>query len=169
MRILIDGYNLIFQCGLQGRVAGSFALEKARRRLISELTSRLDDASRSETTIVFDAKNRPIKEVVDEERINKMSIVYAVGHDDADSLIEELIRKHSTPKKLVVVSSDHRIHDAARRRKAKPIDSDIWYEQIENEARSSASKKVSSNDKPELGDYNPFPPGYGEDLTERKE
>jgi hypothetical protein len=37
-----------------------------------------------------------------------------------------LIRKHSSPRALTVVSSDHRLHRAARRRRATPIDSDRW-------------------------------------------
>ncbi len=163
MKTLIDGYNLIFQCGLQGRTAGSLALERARNRLISELTSRMDDEFRSSTTIVFDAKQRPLKEVVDEERINGLHVVYAIDHDEADSLIEELIRKHSTPKKLLVVSSDHRIRDAARRRKATAIDSDVWFDGLENQVSQRDPAESPADDKSGLGDYNPFPPGYGQE------
>lgn len=166
MNVLIDGYNLIFQCGLQGRTSGSLALEKARNRLMSELSSRLDDETRSKTTIVFDANNRPVKAVTDEEQINGLTIIYAVHHDEADSLIEELIRKHSTPKKLLVVSSDHRLHAAARRRKAIAIDSDVWFDQLEeNGPQSSPLSRVELDEKTPLADYNPFPPGYGEDLA----
>ena len=54
-----------------------------------------------------------------------------VEYEDADSLIEELIQKNSTPKNLTVVSSDHRLHRAALRRKATPIDSDVWFDELE--------------------------------------
>jgi len=124
----------------------------------------MDDESRSTTTIVFDANRRPIKEVADEERINGLHVIYAVEHEEADSLIEELIRKHPTPKKLLVVSSDHRMHDAARRRKATAIDSDAWFDGLENQVLPRDSADEPSDDKAGLGDYNPFPPGYGEDL-----
>ena len=36
-----------------------------------------------------------------------------------------------------MVSSDHRIQNAATRRKAKAIDSDVWLDQIESQPRSS--------------------------------
>ena len=161
MDILIDGYNLIFQCGLQGRVAGSLALEKARNRLISELSTRLNESTRQKTTIVFDANERPIKEVPDELRVNGLHVIYAVHHDDADSLIEELIRRHPTPKKLTVVSSDHRLHKAARRRKATAVDSEAWFDSLDHQL---GHKITEANDDTEPSDNNPFPPGYGEDL-----
>lgn len=131
MNLLIDGYNLIFQCGLQGRRAGSLALEAARNRLISELTTRLPEDQRSTTTIVFDASDRSLKHAPEEQRVNGIRVMFAVTHDDADALIEELIRTHSAPKSLTVVSSDHRLHKAALRRKSTPIDSDVWFEQLE--------------------------------------
>ena len=142
MNLLIDGYNLIFQCGLQGRRTDSLALEAARQRLISELTARLDDESRNRTTIVFDAADRPIKNVPDEQSINAMRVIFAVHHDEADSLIEELIRSHSNPKNLLVVSSDHRIHKSALRRKATPIDSDVWFERLERERHDAGMDRV---------------------------
>lgn len=162
MNVIIDGYNLIFQCGLQGRVAGSLALEKARNRLISELSTRLDEPARLEVTVVFDANDRPVKEVADEQQINGLHVVYAVHHDDADSLIEELIRRHPTPKKLTVVSSDHRLHAAARRRKATAVDSDVWFDRLEHNPRQQAIEVVDEEEPPSV--ENPFPPGYGEDL-----
>ncbi len=162
MNVIIDGYNLIFQCGLQGRTAGLLALEKARNRLISELSTRLDEPTRQQTTIVFDANDRPVTEVPDEQRINGLQIVYAVHHDDADSLIEELIRRHSTPKKLTVVSSDHRLHKAAKRRKATAIDSEVWFESLDH--RSNRKVIEASDVQTEPSGDNPFPPGYGEDL-----
>jgi predicted RNA-binding protein with PIN domain len=167
MNVIIDGYNLIFQCGLQGRTAGSLALEKARNRLISELSTRLDEPTREKTTIVFDANDRPVKEVADEQQINGLHVVYAADHDDADSLIEELIRRHPTPKKLTVVSSDHRLHEAARRRKATAVDSDVWFDRLDRNPRRPT--EVVDDGAPAIEDQpphidNPFPPGYGEDL-----
>ena len=164
MNILIDGYNLIFQCGLQGRAVSSLVLEKARNRLISELTARLDEQTRQKITIVFDAKDRPVKAVADQEQINGITIIYAVHHEEADSLIEELIRSHSTPKKLTVVSSDHRLHDAARRRRATAVDSDVWFDGLDAQQKKWPQDGPAQDDEANLTDYNPFPPGYGEDL-----
>jgi predicted RNA-binding protein with PIN domain len=130
MPIIIDGYNLIFTCGLEGKTRTPQSLEKARARLISAVASRTNEKDRSNTTIVFDAKRLPIKETSADFRTHQMRVLYAVDHEDADTLIEELIAKHSTPKKLIVVSSDHRLQTAATRRKATAVDSDVWYEQL---------------------------------------
>ncbi len=46
-----------------------------------------------------------------------MTILYAVNDEDADERIEKLIAAHSAPKNLTVVSSDHRIRQAATRRR----------------------------------------------------
>ena len=54
---------------------------------------------------------------------------FASGYENADELIEELIRAESAPRRLIVVSSDHRLHRAAKRRKAQAIDSDQWFQQ----------------------------------------
>lgn len=199
MDVLIDGYNLIFQLGWQGRRSGSNALEASRNRLVSELTHRLDEEARAKVTIVFDSRERPIKAVSNDLKINGMRVLFASGYDDADALIEELIRQHPHPKTLTVVSSDHRIHRAAERRNAKPFDSDVWLDRLDNPHRVDESQSRRVDEKqipPGLNDvdwaaefeirenekkrdqrrpgkkgssppsYNPFPPGYGEDLLE---
>ncbi len=56
-----------------------------------------------------------------------LTVRFAAKSGSADELIEELIRADSAPRRLMVVSSDHRLQRAARRRKATAIDSDVWY------------------------------------------
>ena len=145
-RTIIDGYNLIFQCGLEGRSRDSFSIERARNRLVSSLASWLDEGERRQTMIVFDATSLPIKETDKVSTKQELTIVFAVDHEDADSLIEELIQKHSSPKQLTVVSSDHRIHKAALRRKATPIDSDVWFDQIETESENDLEQGEANSD-----------------------
>lgn len=136
-RTIIDGYNLIFQCGLEGRTRDPRAIERARDRLVSSLVRWMDEAARRQIVVVFDATTLPIKETDKVSTKDALTIVFAVEYEDADSLIEELIQKHSSPKQLTVVSSDHRIHKAALRRKATPIDSDAWFDQIETKSESA--------------------------------
>jgi predicted RNA-binding protein with PIN domain len=198
MDTIIDGYNLIFQCGLEGRTRSPISLQRARDRLIATLRSRLSDEQCARITIVYDAKRLPIKETEAVSQKHGITVIFAVDHDEADTLIEELILKHSAPKQLTVVSSDHRLHKAALRRKATPIDSDVWFDRLERQQQrpaSAASGLVESDgdDKPvpdelteidwqqEFGldvetedtkqpgkesTYNPFPPGYGDDLLD---
>jgi hypothetical protein len=39
-----------------------------------------------------------------------------VHQDQADDLIEQIIQQESAPRSLILVSDDHRLHQAARRR-----------------------------------------------------
>ncbi len=130
-RCLIDGYNLVFQCGLEGRSRDSLSLERARARLIAAIATRYSKSECATVTVVFDARTLPIKEDHSISKKSGITVVFAVEYEDADSLIEELIQKNSTPKNLTVVSSDHRLHRAALRRKATPIDSDVWFDELE--------------------------------------
>ena len=56
-----------------------------------------------------------------------LTVRFASQYPDADSLIEELIDQNTAPRRLTVVSSDHRLQRAAQRRRAKPMDCDAWY------------------------------------------
>ncbi len=147
-RIVIDGYNLIFQCGLQGKRRDSLALEKARQRAISSISKWLGE-DRERTAIVFDASRLPIKEDHNVSQIDGLTIIYAVDFDDADSMIEEIIRSHSSPKQLLVVSSDHRLQKAALRRSAKPVDSDIWYDSLE-QGFESPNQRGGTDSQPDF-------------------
>jgi len=151
MDVIIDGYNLIFQCGLEGSVRNPRTIEKSRGRLISMLAQLLPPAQISRTTIVFDAKRLPASESQIESRKTGIRVLFAVDYDDADSMIEDLITTHSTPKKLLVVSSDHRIQKAATRRKAKAIDSDVWLDKLESSS-SAAVEKLSSSSEGDITD-----------------
>ena len=157
MDVIIDGYNLIFQCGLEGADRNPRTIEKSRSRLISMLVQLLPQVQISRTTIVFDAKRLPVSETQIESRKSGIRILFAVDYEDADSMIEELIAAHSSPKQLLVVSSDHRIQTAATRRKAKAIDSDIWLDKLENSdtaatAKFSTALKVDSADQKPAGE-----------------
>lgn len=122
MALLIDGYNLLHVTA----IVGHGGLRGSREGLLRFLASAIDPRERSQTTIVFDAAEAPPnlpRTIVFEE----MTIHFSSEYDNADELIEELIEAHSVPKSLLVVSSDHRIQRAARRRKAPFVDSDVWF------------------------------------------
>lgn len=122
MALLIDGYNLLHATA----IVGHGGLRGSREGLLRFLASAIDPRERPQTTIVFDAAEAPPnlpRTIVVEE----MTIHFSSEYDNADELIEELIEAHSVPKSLLVVSSDHRIQRAARRRKAPFVDSDVWF------------------------------------------
>jgi predicted RNA-binding protein with PIN domain len=76
--------------------------------------------------VVFDAP-RSARGVPKRSTHKGLTVHFAVDRESADELIEELIRADSAPRKLTVVSSDHRVQRAARRRRATAVDSDQWH------------------------------------------
>ncbi len=146
MALLIDGYNLLHVTGIFGKGTGPGSFQRSREALLRFLAASIDFQRHRDTTIVFDANDAP-PGLPDTMQHEGLLVRYARDYPDADTLIEELIAQHSTPRKLLVVSSDHRIQRAARRRKARPIDSDVWYSQIWE--RRAQNRKENNRPGPE--------------------
>jgi uncharacterized protein len=193
MPTLIDGYNLLHATGIVGRGVGPGGLERSRMALVGFLAASLPADERTRTTVVFDAHDAPpgLPRVV---RHQDITVQYAAKHESADALIEELIRADSAPRRLVVVSSDHAVQRAARRRRAKSVDSDVWYAELIRLRRERTEAVPDAPERPPVplleedvnywirqfggeslqdecrekptGEEmdNPFPPGYGEEL-----
>jgi predicted RNA-binding protein with PIN domain len=129
MSLLIDGYNLMHAAGMLGRRRGPGVLEKARLALLNVLAESLDPADVPRTTVVFDAKQAP--RGVPRMLVHRgIGVRFAAEQEEADELIEELIRTDSAPRRLTVVSSDHRLQTAARRRRATAVDSEPWFDAL---------------------------------------
>lgn len=120
--------------------------------MIDSLSSLASDEVKAGITIVFDAIRLPLEETETVSQKGGMTVMFAVDHEDADSLIEELILKNSSPKQLTVVSSDHRLHKAALRRKATPIDSDVWFDRLEQLGNQYFDTPDTTDGKPEKPD-----------------
>jgi uncharacterized protein len=135
MSILIDGYNLLHHSGLLPRRLGPGGLERARRALLGTLGGLLTPDEAAQTVIVFDAKESPI-DGSEKEQFQGIQVRYAVEYDEADELLEELIRRDPTPKKLLVVSSDLRVRRAARRRRAQSEASETWFDSLQQRRRT---------------------------------
>lgn len=129
MLLLIDAYNLLHQSDVLGRSRGERWLERARRRLVRKLIDHLDATLAAQTCLVFDA-NSPPPDRPSRYLVGSMQLIYAVEYPEADDLLELLIARHPTPRRLTVISSDHRIQRAASRRGATPFDADRWYARL---------------------------------------
>ena len=113
MRYLIDGYNLLHAMGvLTGRV-GPHGLEKARLALLGRL-ARLHADDPGRVTVVFDAAHPPPGAECEQE-YKGIHVLFAV-FEEADDVIDAIIRRDSAPRQLTVVSDDRRLKEAARRR-----------------------------------------------------
>jgi hypothetical protein len=151
MATLIDGYNLLHATGILGRNVGPGTLERARNALLGFLAASLPESEQADTTVVFDAKNGP-PGLPRELHQQGIRVLYAVGYANADGLLEELIRANSSPRRLVVVSSDHQIQRATHRRRATAIDSDRWYADVCRRRRMRASVEPTADDRPTPAD-----------------
>jgi hypothetical protein len=110
MRYVIDGYNLLFALGLAQARMGPHGLEKARLALLGRLAA----SGQAAVTVVFDAGQAPPGAPAEQDH-QGVHVLFALGRE-ADDLIEELIGRDSAPRGLTVVSDDHRVQQAARRR-----------------------------------------------------
>ncbi len=137
MAILIDGYNLLYAAGIIPRGIGAGTLERARSALLNWLVAELEPDQVTETTVVFDAANPPpgLPRQIDHQGL---TVLFSTEYENADAMLEDLIRQAAVPKRLVVVSSDHRVQRAARRRRSIAIDSDAWYFDLRNRRGNSA-------------------------------
>lgn len=126
MLLLIDAYNLLHQSDAMQRGRGEGWLAKARDRLVSRLAEHLGPELSRQTCLVFDSRDAP-SHLPSEFVRESIELRFAVDHDEADDLLEEIIARHPAPKRLMVISSDHRVQRAASRRGAKFVDSDQWY------------------------------------------
>lgn len=142
MRILIDGYNLLFQSQLVGKGRAVGWLDRARKRLIAHLHATLGEDLLQQTFVVFDA-SQVGDTGADFQSDRGVKVIFARQHPEADDLLEELIRKHSSPKRLMVVSSDQRIGRCARARRAQLTTSASFLRGLE-EHRWSALDGVRS-------------------------
>jgi uncharacterized protein len=168
MAILIDGYNLLHASGILGRGVGPGGLERSRAALLNFLAESLEESDLPRTTVVFDARLAPpgLPRVVAHRG---MTVRFAEPGLDADDVIEQLIKADSAPRRLVVVSSDHRLHRAARRRKARPVDSDEWYADVLRKRIAGVRRKspgLKSTDLPSDGEVRFWLRQFGLEDTE---
>jgi len=147
-RCLIDGYNLMFESiAIPDPKLGTAALRLAREQLLEFVASRLSDADRRTTWIVFDSDQDV--GLPDETVYRGMQITFAREESSADEYLCKWIRSHTNPAGLSVVSSDHQVQRAAKARGANFFDSEQWVSQIlpENPLSDLQSSDISEAER----------------------
>lgn len=117
---LIDGYNLLHAAGLARAHYGPGDLERSRFALVALIAEGLDESERQRTVIVFDASDAPV-DAASRFHLRDMTVEFAPGNGDADAHIELLVKQHSSPRQLRVISDDNRLRKAAKRRGAQAV------------------------------------------------
>jgi predicted RNA-binding protein with PIN domain len=129
MPYLIDGYNLLFATGRLTAKSPRHSLDSARKALLIDLTAG-HGADISEVTVVFDAAGAP-QGIPQRDEHGGARVLFS-RQQSADDLIEELIRGEANSRSLIVVSDDHRIQQAARRRGCVVLGCLDYYEKLHN-------------------------------------
>ena len=146
MFYLIDGYNLLHRVGLiSNRLTGS-QLEWARRRLLEKLSEHYsNDGYR--VTVVFDARQARRGPEVD-PTFRGIQVRFA-RDEEADDLIEKLIREADRPSVVTVVSDDRRLREAARRRGCPVVGCVEYFESLDREPPPPAKPGGTEPAKPD--------------------
>jgi len=144
-RYLLDGYNLIHAIGLlPSRVVNGRTLQASRDRLIEFLHASFDgDCKRIE--IVFDA-HTSAKRVPPFHSALGVSVRFAKVADDC---IYDLVHQDATPASLHVVSNDHAVRDAAKRRGAVAMSCDAFLDEAERHKKNRPGPQPTADTKPE--------------------
>ncbi|MEX1041311.1 MAG: NYN domain-containing protein [Pirellulaceae bacterium] len=172
MSLIIDGYNLLYAAGIGGQWETEDTFQQDRLALLESLRAVIDPRELSKTTVVFDSQvDLPHLPKVFHHR--EIEVRFSYGYPDADALIERMIQEHTAPKRLMVVSSDHKVQRAARRRKASTMDSDAWYRWMirrRNERQAAAAAEPRPMPAVSEGELNQWLKFFGEiDLDELEE
>lgn len=133
MPFLIDGDNLLH--ATRGAFDGA---EHAGRAWLCRLLSAWDAQGRQEVTVIFDGVRPPTPG--DGPVTEGALIIRYSDNETADDLIIEAIEASSARRRLTVVSSDHEVRTAARRRRAQSVDSATFIEQVQRDLQRSTRK-----------------------------
>ena len=124
MKIIIDGYNLMYRMELTG------TLEQKREKLLEELAEFMA-VNPNEILLVFDGGRNPSQHRGKDMKYG-IKIFYSAQGETADDYIMEMVEKRTGKAKThLVVSSDRKITTFAKEHHMKIMTSDEFVEYFE--------------------------------------
>jgi len=132
--IIIDGHNL-----LHSIVKIDNESEPISDVQLCWVISRYLKAVGEKGEIIFDGTGPRDKSRFD--NIENLEVFFAGLGSDADTVIENKIKASTAPKRLTVVSSDRRLRDAARSRKAMVVKSQVFWDNLQKQLRQKKPVK----------------------------
>lgn len=137
-RLIVDGYNLLHAAGLSQARYRPGDLQRQRHKLLTRLAGLLNDRERRHCTVAFDAFEAPPG--LDRRASHgELTILFAAPGSDADALIESLVESAPDPSHLLVISSDNRVQQAARRGRATACTSEEFLEVVQRRHDAATS------------------------------
>ncbi len=132
--VIVDGYNLLWSLQDSSQADESIS-DLGMCQVLGRYLRTVNDTG----VVIFDGIGPPEKTGFD--NIANLEVVFSGLSSDADTVIEHKIKADTAPKRLVVVSSDRRLRDAARARKAKTVKSDeFWLDVVKYLGRKKKNK-----------------------------
>jgi len=121
--VIIDGHNLLRTIQKTSEDLGSITAVWLCRVISAYLKLTGEKGE-----IIFDGTGPRDKSGFD--NISDLEVFFAGLRCDADTIIEDKIKASTAPKRLTIVSSDRRLRDAARRRKATAVKSQVFWDNL---------------------------------------
>ena len=132
MPFIIDGCNLLWAIEKTGD-----RREKMTDVALCHVIGRYLKLVGQHGEVIFDGTGPCDKGRFD--NISNLEVYFAGLGTDADTVIEDKIKADNAPKGLTIVSSDHRIRDAARRRGSCSVTSLVFWNDLREQLRSNAT------------------------------
>lgn len=148
---IIDGYNLLHAAGMAQQDYAQGELLRCRNRLLKFLIERLSRAEIARASVVFDARDPPVG-FPSTFTVSGLRVLFANPGGDADVLIERLIEEHSAPRQLRLVTSDRRLQNAAKKRRALFKDSEAFFDELNRRPVLPKRTKLSGTASPDAKD-----------------
>jgi len=123
MPVIIDGHNLLHSIQ---KVSEDF--ESVSDVQLCRTVGRYLKLTNEKGEIIFDGTGPRDKSGFD--NISNLEVSFAGLGSDADTVIEDKIKANTAPRRLTVVSSDRRLRDAARARKATVVKSPVFWNSL---------------------------------------
>jgi len=138
MSVIIDGHNLLRS------IQKAFEdFESITALRLCRIVSRYLKLVRESGEIIFDGTGPPDKSEFD--NISNLEVLFAGLGSDADTVIEDKITASTAPRRLTIVSSDRRLRDAARARKATVVKSQVFWNGLQKQlSRKSTIKEPAA-------------------------
>jgi predicted RNA-binding protein with PIN domain len=121
--VIFDGYNLLHSI----QKTGDYPISISDIQLCHIIGRYLKFIS-EKGEIIFDGTGPRDKSGF--ENIINLEVFFSGLNSDADTIIEDKIKSNTAPKRLTIVSSDRMLRDAARKRKATVVKSQVFWDNL---------------------------------------
>ena len=142
--IIIDGYNLIEATPEQFKKMPT--LENRRNHLLKMIQST-PQLKNITVYVIFDGKSSERNHL--KYRQKNISIIFSGKEQDADAVIQKMIRQNASRKSLHIISSDREIQHTARDHHARISSSQEFWKQLRDKrpVQTNLNKSVSGGEK----------------------